>query len=101
MAATRLYRVAAIIFVLFALGHTYGFLTLRAPSQEGRAVYEDVRAQRRAQRYHQHRPAAYGADRSNGHATMVAQASQDAESLVQIVRQIPVGPGRVRRDRWH
>jgi hypothetical protein len=40
MAATRLYRVAAIIFVFFALGHTYGFLTLRPPSPEGRAVYD-------------------------------------------------------------
>ncbi len=40
MAATWLYRIAAIVFVLFALGHTYGFLSLRAPSDEGRAVYD-------------------------------------------------------------
>ncbi|MGC2529313.1 MAG: hypothetical protein WA639_16305 [Candidatus Acidiferrum sp.] len=40
MTATGLYRIAAIVFVLFALGHTYGFLTLRAPSAEGRAVYD-------------------------------------------------------------
>ena len=39
MTATWLYRIAAIVFVLFALGHTYGFLSLRAPSQEARAVY--------------------------------------------------------------
>jgi hypothetical protein len=39
MAATWLYRIAAIVFVLFALGHTYGFLSLRPPSDEGRAVY--------------------------------------------------------------
>ena len=39
MAATWLYRIAAIVFVLFALGHTYGFLSLRPPSEEARAVY--------------------------------------------------------------
>jgi hypothetical protein len=39
MAATWLYRIAAIVFVLFAVGHTYGFLSLRPPSDEGRAVY--------------------------------------------------------------
>src|ERR1700722_3077992 len=38
--ATLLYRIAAFVFVLFALGHTYGFLSLRAPSAEGRAVYD-------------------------------------------------------------
>src|SRR5271155_3057924 len=40
MKATVLYRIAAVVFVLFALGHTYGFLSLRAPSPEGRAVYD-------------------------------------------------------------
>jgi hypothetical protein len=40
MAATRLYRIAAIIFVLFAVGHTFGFLSFRPPSVEGRAVYD-------------------------------------------------------------
>jgi hypothetical protein len=40
MTATLLYRIAAAIFVLFALGHTYGFLSLRAPSPEGRAVFD-------------------------------------------------------------
>jgi hypothetical protein len=39
MAATWLYRIAAAVFMLFAVGHTYGFLSLRAPSEEGRAVY--------------------------------------------------------------
>jgi len=38
MSATLLYRIAAFVFALFALGHTYGFLSLRAPSEEGRAV---------------------------------------------------------------
>jgi len=42
MAATRLYRVASILFVLFALGHTYGFLRFRPSSAEGRAVYESM-----------------------------------------------------------
>jgi hypothetical protein len=42
MRATLLYRIAAIVFVLFAIGHTYGFLSLRAPSAEGRAVYDSM-----------------------------------------------------------
>jgi hypothetical protein len=40
MGATLLYRIAAIIFVLFAVGHTYSFLSLRPASAEGRAVYD-------------------------------------------------------------
>lgn len=46
MTATLLYRIAAIVFVLFAGGHTYGFLSLRAPSAEGRAVYDSMNAVR-------------------------------------------------------
>ena len=42
MAATRLYRVASILLVLFALGHTYGFLSFRPSSAEGLAVYESM-----------------------------------------------------------
>lgn len=42
MNATLLYRIAAFIFVLFAAGHTYGFLSLRPPSAEGRAVYDSM-----------------------------------------------------------
>ncbi|HEX8880148.1 MAG TPA: hypothetical protein VF749_08980 [Candidatus Acidoferrum sp.] len=42
MAATWLYRVASIVFVLFALGHTYGFLSFRPSSAEGQAVYESM-----------------------------------------------------------
>jgi hypothetical protein len=30
------------VFVLFALGHTYGFLSFRPSSAEGRAVYESM-----------------------------------------------------------
>ena len=44
MTATLLYRIAAIIFVFFAVGHTYGFLSLRPPSPEGRAVYDSMNA---------------------------------------------------------
>ena len=40
MNATVLYRIAAFVFVLFAVGHTYGFLSLRAPSADGRAVFD-------------------------------------------------------------
>src|ERR1700719_1383853 len=40
MSATLLYRIPAFVFVLFAVGHTYGFLSLRPPSAEGRAVYD-------------------------------------------------------------
>jgi hypothetical protein len=40
MSATLLYLIAAFVFVLFALGHTYGFLSLRAPSVEARAVFD-------------------------------------------------------------
>ena len=42
MKATVLYRIAAIVFVFFAVGHTFGFLSLRAPSAEGRAVYDSM-----------------------------------------------------------
>ena len=42
MAATWLYRVASIMFLLFALGHTYGFLSFRPSSAEGRAVYQSM-----------------------------------------------------------
>jgi hypothetical protein len=40
MSPTLLYRIAAFVFALFALGHTYGFLSLRAPSAEARAVFD-------------------------------------------------------------
>ena len=40
MSATLLYRIAAVVFVLFAAGHTYGFLSFRPSSAEGRAVYD-------------------------------------------------------------
>lgn len=39
MTAASLYRIAAIVLVLFAVGHTFGFLTFRPSSAEGLAVY--------------------------------------------------------------
>jgi hypothetical protein len=40
MKATWLYRTAAVVFVLFALGHTFGFLSFRPSSAEGHAVFD-------------------------------------------------------------
>jgi hypothetical protein len=33
-------RISAVILILFAVGHTAGFLTFRPPTAEGRAVWE-------------------------------------------------------------
>ena len=33
------FRVTAALFLLFAVGHTFGFLTFRPPSEEGRNVW--------------------------------------------------------------
>jgi len=38
--ATLLYRIASVLFLLFAAGHTFGFLHFRPPTAEGRAVRE-------------------------------------------------------------
>ncbi len=38
MKATALFRTAAILFVLFAVGHTVGFLRLKPPTAEALAV---------------------------------------------------------------
>ena len=40
MSATLLYRIAAAILVLFAAGHTLGFLSFTPPTPEGVAVRE-------------------------------------------------------------
>jgi len=40
MKARLLYRIAAVIFVLFAAGHTFGFLSFLPHSAEGRAVFD-------------------------------------------------------------
>jgi hypothetical protein len=38
MSPRLLYRIAAVLFILFALGHTIGFLTLKPPTTEALAV---------------------------------------------------------------
>lgn len=38
MTATALYRIAAVLFILFAAGHTFGFLSFKPASPEGLAV---------------------------------------------------------------
>jgi len=38
MTATWLYRIAAVVLLLFAVGHTLGFLTFKPPTVEGVAV---------------------------------------------------------------
>ena len=42
MSPTLLYRIAAVMFLFFAAGHTYGFLNFEAPTAEGRAVLESM-----------------------------------------------------------
>lgn len=39
MSARLLYRIAAVVLVLFAVGHTFGFIAFRPESVEGLAVY--------------------------------------------------------------
>ena len=39
LTATLPYRIAAVVLVLFAAGHTFGFLSFRPSSAEGLAVY--------------------------------------------------------------
>ncbi len=40
MKSTWLYRTAAVLFILFALGHTFGFLHFRPATPEGVAVHD-------------------------------------------------------------
>jgi hypothetical protein len=42
MSATLLYRIAAVVFLIFAAGHTFGFLSFRPDSAEGRAVFDSM-----------------------------------------------------------
>jgi len=42
MTATLLYRIAAVLFVLFAVGHTVGFLTFKPLNKEGVAVRDSM-----------------------------------------------------------
>ena len=49
MKATWLYRIAAVVFMLFAIRHTLGFLSFRPSSAEGRAVFDAMNKVRFAQ----------------------------------------------------
>ena len=40
--AVVLYRIASVLLILFAVGHTFGFLKFQAPTAEGRAVWESM-----------------------------------------------------------
>ncbi len=42
MSATLLYRIASVVLVLFALGHSAGFLRLKPPTAEGLAVRDSM-----------------------------------------------------------
>jgi hypothetical protein len=42
MKAITLYRIASVLLVLFAAGHTFGFLKFKAPTPEGRAIFESM-----------------------------------------------------------
>ena len=42
MKATLLYRIASVLFVLFAAGHTIGFLKFKPSSQPGLGVWESM-----------------------------------------------------------
>ncbi len=42
MSATVLYRIASVLLVLFALGHTVGFLKFKPPTAEGIAVRDSM-----------------------------------------------------------
>src|ERR1700739_4316184 len=42
MSTPWIYRIAAILLVLFAVLHTIGFLSFKPPSPEGRAVLESM-----------------------------------------------------------
>ena len=38
MKATLLFRITTVVFLLFATGHTFGFLSFKPPTEEGLAV---------------------------------------------------------------
>jgi len=42
MKANTLYKIASVLLVFFAAGHTFGFLNFKPPSPEGRAVYDSM-----------------------------------------------------------
>ena len=42
MKAQVLYRIASVLLIVFAIGHTVGFLKFKPPSAEGQAVWESM-----------------------------------------------------------
>lgn len=44
MTATLLYRIAAVLLLLFALGHTVGFLKFKPPTADGLAVRDSMQS---------------------------------------------------------
>jgi len=44
MKAKVLYRIAAVLFVLFAAGHTFGFLKFEPPTPQGMAVRDAMKS---------------------------------------------------------
>jgi hypothetical protein len=42
MKAAVLFKIASVLLLLFAAGHTFGFLSFKPPSVESRAVYESM-----------------------------------------------------------
>ena len=42
MKASMLFRIAAVLLLLFAAGHTYGFLTFKPPTEQGLGVRESM-----------------------------------------------------------
>ena len=42
MKATIFFRITAVLFLLFAAGHTFGFLSFKPPTQEAQAVLESM-----------------------------------------------------------
>ena len=42
MKATILFRITAVLFLLFAAGHTFGFLSFKPSTQEAQAVFESM-----------------------------------------------------------
>jgi hypothetical protein len=42
MTATLLYRISAVLLVIFAVGHTVGFLKFKPPNAEGVAVFDSM-----------------------------------------------------------
>ncbi len=43
MSATLLYRIASVLLLLFAAGHTFGFLNFKPPTPEGMTVHDAMK----------------------------------------------------------